>query len=314
MVALAFHCFASVCYTLSRVILNKRRMFLMKKAFRFGVVTAGPASRSAWMALAQRVEELGYASLLIPDVLGTPLATLPALAVAATATTTLRIGSYVCVNDYRHPALLARDIATLDQLSDGRVELGLGAGNWPGDYQQLGIPFDQAGVRVSRFAEGLSLIKQFFTSETVNFSGKYYTTTALRPVPRPLQQPHPPILIGSGGRRMLTIAAQEADIIVPGAPQEAELEEKIGWIREAAGERFEHLELGQTAFGIELTDSPVAALPRYQAIPVESRPMTTEQAVEYLLEQREHLGISYIQVQDNQRENFAPVVARLNGK
>jgi len=289
-------------------------MFLVKKAFRFGVVTGGHASRSAWITLAQRVEELGYASLLVPDVLGTPLATMTALAVAATATTALRVGSYVFVNDYRNPALLAREIATLDQLSDGRVELGLGAGNWPGEYQQLGIPFDKAGTRVSRFAEGLSIIKQFFTAETVNFSGKYYTTTALHPVPRPVQQPHPPILIGSAGRRMLTIAAREADIILPVSMQEAELEEKIGWIREAAGERFEHLELGQAAFGIELTDSPVAAAPSFQGMPVEARPMTTEQAGEYLLEQREHLGISYIQVQERQLENFAPVVARLNGK
>ncbi|MFL5664661.1 MAG: TIGR03621 family F420-dependent LLM class oxidoreductase [Ktedonobacteraceae bacterium] len=285
-------------------------MFLVKKAFRFGVVTGGHASRSAWITLAQRVEELGYASLLVPDVLGTPLATMTALAVAATATTALRVGSYVFVNDYRNPALLAREIATLDQLSDGRVELGLGAGNWPHEYQQLGVSFDQAGTRVSRFAEGLSIIKEFFTSETVNFSGKYYTTTALRPVPRPVQQPHPPILIGSSGRRMLTIAAREADIILLIPP----VEEKIGWIREAAGERFEHLELGQAAFGIELTDSPVTAAPPFRGMPVESRPMTTEQAVEYLLEQREHLGISYIQVQERQLENFAPVVARLNGK
>jgi probable F420-dependent oxidoreductase len=285
-------------------------MFLVKKVFRFGVVTGGHASRSAWITLAQRVEELGYASLLVPDVLGTPLATMTALAVAATATTALRVGSYVFVNDYRNPALLAREIATLDQLSDGRVELGLGAGNWPHEYQQLGVSFDQAGTRVSRFAEGLSIIKEFFTSETVNFSGKYYTTTALRPVPRPVQQPHPPILIGSSGRRMLTIAAREADIILLIPP----VEEKIGWIREAAGERFEHLELGQAAFGIELTDSPVAAAPPFQGMPVESRPMTAEQAVEYLREQREHLGISYIQVQERQLENFAPVVARLNGK
>src|SRR5579863_9806406 len=213
----------------------------MKKAFRFGVVTGGHASRSAWIALAQRVEALGYSSLLVPDVLGAPLATTIALAVAATATTKLRVGSFVFVNDYRNPVLLAREIATLDQLSDGRVELGLGAGNWPNDFQQLGLPFDKAGVRVSRFAEGLSIIKQFFTNETVNFSGKYYTATALRPVPRPVQQPHPPILIGSSGRRMLTLAAREADIILLMPP----VEEKIGWIREAAGERFDHLELGQ---------------------------------------------------------------------
>jgi len=286
----------------------------VKKAFRFGVVTGGYESHSAWITLARHVEELGYASLLVPDVMGSPLATITALSVAATATTTLRVGSYVFVNDYRHPALLAREIATLDQLSNGRVELGLGAGNWPLDFQQLGIPFDSAGVRVSRFAEGLSIIKQFFTSEAVNFSGKYYTATELRPVPRPVQQPHPPILIGSAGRRMLTIAAREADIILPVARQGAELEEKIGWIREAAGERIEHLELGQAAFGIALTDSPTVAAPPFQKIPVESRPMTTEQAVEHLWEQRERLGLSYIQVQERQMENFAPVIAHLNGK
>ena len=287
------------------------------KAFRFGVVSGGHPSRSAWITLAQRVEEMGYSSLFVPDVLGSPLATTTALAVAASVTTKLRIGSFVFVNDYRHPALLAREIATLDILSDGRVELGLGTGNWPLDFQQLGIPFDKAGVRVSRLAEGLSIIKQFFTSETVNFSGKYYTITALRSVPRPVQQPHPPILIGTAGRRMLTLAAREADIIMPVAldPADASLEEKIGWVREAAGERFEHLEFGKNEFGIELTDSPVEVLsssPR--GIPAQSRPMTTEQAIEHLVEQRERLGISYIQVQERQLENFAPVLARLNGK
>ena len=286
----------------------------MKKTFRFGVVTAGHASRLAWITLAQRVEELGYAALLMPDVLGTPLAAMTALAVAASATTTLRVGSYVLVNDYRNPALLAREIATLDHLSDGRVELGLGAGNWQHEYQQLGMPFDTAGTRVSRFAEGLSIIKQFFTAEIVNFSGKYYTIAELRSLPRPVQQPHPPIVIGSGGRRMLTIAAREADIILPVSMHGGDLEEKIGWIREAAGERFEHLELGKAAFGIELTDGPVATAPAYPGMPVEARPMTTEQAVTHLLEQRERLGISYIQIQERQLENFAPVVAQLNGK
>ncbi|MGH2515087.1 MAG: TIGR03621 family F420-dependent LLM class oxidoreductase, partial [Ktedonobacterales bacterium] len=270
----------------------------------------GHLTRSAWIALAQRIEELEYSSLLLPDVLGTPLATLPALAVAATATTRLRVGTYVCVNDYRHPALLAREIATLDQLSDGRVELGLGAGNWPHEYQQLGLPFDQAGTRVSRFAEGLSIIKAFFTTETVNFSGSYYSIADLRSFPRPKQRPHPPILIGSSGRRMLTLAAREADIILPTPPTE----EKIGWIREAAGERFEHLELGQAAFGIEVTDSLQAAAPPFPGMPVETHPMTTEQAVAFLLGQREQFGISYFQVQERQLENFAPVAARLNGK
>jgi probable F420-dependent oxidoreductase len=203
---------------------------MANKAFRFGVVGANAPSRSAWIALAQRIEELGYSSLFVPDALGYPNSSLSALAVAATATTKLRVGSFMFVNDYRHPALLAKEIATLDRLSDGRVELGLGAGNNPFDFQQLGIPFDQAGVRVSRFVEGFSIIKQFFSGETVNFSGKYYTTTALHPVPTPVQQPHPPILIGSQGRRMLTLAAREANIIVLMPP----IEEKLAWIREAA--------------------------------------------------------------------------------
>jgi probable F420-dependent oxidoreductase len=281
---------------------------MAKRAFRFGVITPGASSRSAWVALAQRVEELSYSSLLVPDAVRTPLATISALAVAATATTKLRVGSFVFVNDYRHPALLAKEIATLDLLSDGRVELGLGLGNYPLDFQQLGIPFDQAGIRVSRFTEALSIIKQFFRGETVNSSGKYYTTVELLPVPRPVQQPHPPILIGSTGRRMVTLAAREADIIQLRPP----MEEKLTWIREAAGERFEHLEFGQPAFGIEVTEGPPpTALAPW---PVEARRMSTQQAIEHFLEQRERYGISYIQVMEGQLENFAPVLAHLNGK
>ena len=122
---------------------------MAKRAFRFGVISAGAPSRSAWIALAQRAEELGYSSLLVADILGAPFATISALAVAATATTRLRVGSFVFVNDYRHPALLAREIATLDQLSDGRVELGMGLGTYPLDFQQLGIPFDQANATLA---------------------------------------------------------------------------------------------------------------------------------------------------------------------
>jgi probable F420-dependent oxidoreductase len=283
---------------------------MAKRAFRFGVISAGTPSRSAWIALAQRTEELCYSSLLVADILGASFATISALAVAATATTKLHVGSFVFVNDYRHPALLAREIATLDQLSDGRVELGMGLGTYPGDFQQLGIPFDQAGIRYARFAEGLSIIKLFFSGEPVNFSGNYYTTTQLRPVPRPVQQPHPPILIGSTGRRMLTLAAREADIILLLPP----IEEKLAWIREAAGERFEHLEFGQPALGIEITDGPPATVLAPPGMSVEARRMSTQQAVEHFLKQREHYGISYIQVMDGQLENFLPVLTHLNGK
>ncbi len=295
----------------------------MVKAFRFGVVSTGNPSSSAWIALAQRIESLGYSILLMPDRTITPLAVLPALTMAATVTKTLHVGSYVFANDYRHPALLARDVATLDQLSNGRVEFGFGASVGASDFQQLGIPFDSAGTRVARFEEALSIIKQFFTAEAVNFAGKYYTISEMRALPRPIQQPHPPIFIGSAGRRMLTIAAREADIIAPTLrwsgqgvdPTDAPLEQKIDWIREAAGERFDHLEFCQSVFGIELTDNPIRVT---QAVrggpPVQPRPMTTEQAIEHLLKQREQLGISYITIQEGQIENFAPVMTRLNGK
>lgn len=285
-----------------------------KQPFSFGIVTTGNnPSREAWIALARRAEELGYATLHLPD--STPTAALTSMAVAATATTTLRVGSFVFVNEYRNPALLAREIATLDRLSEGRVELGLGVGNWPLDFQQLGIPFEKAAIRFSRFEEGFSIIKQFFTSEVVNFSGTSYTVKNLQGCPRSVQRPHPPIFIGSGGRRMLTFAAREADIIAPIAQGPEELEEKLGWIRKAAGERFEHLTLSQSIFGIELIDSPVAAGSFIQErVPVESLPMTTERVVAYLEEQREKYGFSYFYLQERQMESFIPVLTRLNGK
>ena len=144
----------------------------MYRPFRFGVVVANAPSGTAFVALARRAEELGYTTLLMPDRVITGLAPLTALAVAAEATTSLRVGSYVFCNDYRHPALLAKEVATLDFLSDGRFELGLGAGVGPFDYQQLGLPFDEGNERVDRFEEALSVIKKLFTGESVNFSGK----------------------------------------------------------------------------------------------------------------------------------------------
>src|SRR5262249_17036335 len=147
--------------------------------------------------------------------------------------------------------------------------------------------------------------KQYFTGAEVNFSGKYYTITGMKALPRPARQPHPPIFIGSGGKRMLTLAAREANIIAPGqefwakglGPKDTPLEEKIAWIRDAAGERFGDLELAQTAYGISLVDSAAKAIAP-PGFPIKMREMSTEQAVEHLLEQRERYGFSYIQVFD----------------
>src|ERR1700726_4333790 len=147
----------------------------MSRPFRFGVVAANAASRTAWETIARRVEELGYATLLIPDRTNVgSLAPIPALAVAASATTSLRVGSYVFCNGYRHPVLLAREAATLDLLSDGRFEPGLGAGVSSSEFEQMGIPFASAGARVGHLEETIHVIKQLLTEETVNFSGKHY--------------------------------------------------------------------------------------------------------------------------------------------
>lgn len=294
----------------------------MHRPFRFGVVSGGLLLPEKWTNLARQAEDLGYASLLMPDrpSMG-GLALFSALAFAAAHTTSLRIGSYVFCNDYRHPAMLAKEVATLDQLSGGRFELGIGAGVSAYDYQQMGMPFDSAGTRVGRLEEAITIIKQFFTKDEVNFSGKYYTISGMKALPKAVQKPHPPIFVGSGGKRMLSMAAREVNIIGPALkmgpqgvdPADATMEEKIAWIRAAAGERFAELELVQVAYGISITDNSAKAVPP-GGFPLAMRDMSTEQAVEHLLEQREHYGFSYIQVFDGQIENFAPIVARLNGK
>jgi probable F420-dependent oxidoreductase len=294
----------------------------MSRPFRFGVVAAYAPSRQVWVSIARRAEELGYSSLLLPDRTSVGiLAPIPALAVAAAVTTSLRVGSYVFCNGYRHPVLLARESASLDLLSEGRFELGLGAGVSSSEFEQMGIPFASAGARVGHLAETLQVMKQLFTEETVNFSGKYYTITGLKGNIRPVQQPHMPILVAGAGERMLKLAAREADIIAIGSkisahgpdPTDATLEQKIAWIREAAGQRFGDLELSQTVFDLEITDSGVP-MQETGGWSVPKRPMSIEQAVVHLLEQREHYGFSYLQVSAGQMENFAPVVARLGGK
>ena len=295
----------------------------MRRPFRFGVVAASAPSRTAWITAARRVEELGYATLLMPDrpSIG-GLAPLTALAVAAEATTSLRTGSYVFCNEYRHPVLLAREAATLDLLSEGRFELGLGAGVGPSEFQQLGIPFANAGTRVGHLEETLQMIKQLFTEETVNFSGKYFTITEMKGYPRPVQKPHMPILVAGAGERMLKLAAREADIVAIGSritrqgmdPTDASLEQKIAWIKEAAGERFAELELSQTVYDLVITDSGTDLSSQAGGPPIPKRPLQTEQAVAHLLEQRDRYGFSYLQVYEGQVENFAPVVARLAGK
>ena len=294
----------------------------MPQPFRFGLVAASAPSRRVWVSIAHRAEELGYATLLIPDrtSVGT-LAPMPALAMAASVTTSLRIGSYVFCNGYRHPVLLAREAATLDLLSDGRFELGLGAGVSSAEFEQMGMPFASAGTRVSQLEETIQVMKQLFTEEIVNFSGKHYTVTEMKGNTSLVQKPHVPILVAGAGEKMLKLAAREADSIAIGSkisahgidPTDTTLEQKITWIKEAACERFADLELSQTIYDLEITDSDTPFSSQQGGWGIPKRPLSTGQAIAHLLEQRDRYGFSYLQVSAQQMENFAPVVAQLAG-
>ncbi|HKB46999.1 MAG TPA: TIGR03621 family F420-dependent LLM class oxidoreductase, partial [Ktedonobacterales bacterium] len=186
--------------------------------FRFGVIGEHLSSAEAWSTTARQAEQLGYSTLFIrdhfiPDPFGDQFAPMIALMAAADATKTLRVGSLVLDNDYRHPVILAKEAATLDVLSNGRFELGLGAGWAKTEYQQAGLSFDAPGVRVGRLEEAVQVIKGLFADEPLTFSGTYYRIDQLNGYPKAIQQPHPPILIGASGKRMLAIAAREANSI-----------------------------------------------------------------------------------------------------
>lgn len=181
--------------------------------FRFAVYINTSDNADHWADFARRVEGLGYAALYVTDHLGHQLAPTAALAAAAAVTTTLRIGPYVFANDFRHPLLVAREAATLDRLSGGRLDLGLGAGWKRSDYRQLGIPYDPPAVRIDRLIESLGLIRRLLAGEEVTHVGRFYRLGRARVQPAPVQRPHPRIMLGGGGPRMLRLAAREAQIV-----------------------------------------------------------------------------------------------------
>lgn len=310
------------------------------RPFRFGAGVTGAASRPEWIALARRIEELGYAVLLVPDHFDEAFLPSVALMAAADAAPNLRIGSYVYDNDFRHPALLAKEAALLDLLSDGRLELGIGAGWNLADYEQTGIPFASAGVRIERLAEAITIIRQFFTQESVTFAGKHYQVTALAGRPKPAQRPHPPIFIGGGGKRVLTLAGEQADIVGlhfkvnPNNTVDAEerqaaaLARKVEWVRQAAGERFAAIELNLLLSGVIVADDRrQAAEERARQLQAAGGSVTAEVLLEspywliggademaaQLVGLRARLGISYVVAREDAVEAFAPVVARLAG-
>ncbi len=306
--------------------------------FRFGITASWASSGESWTALARRAETLGYSSLVMPDHLGRQLSPVGALAAAAAVTTRLRIGSFVYANDYRHPLILAREVATLDHLSGGRVELGLGAGWHVPDYRQLGMPYDRPGLRIDRMVESLDLVKRLLAGERVTHAGPNYHLDGARLEPRPIQA-RVPILIGGGGKRILRIAAREADIVglLPqfnerGRPifrqaSVAETARKVAIIREAAGsaEAFDRLELnvlvadgGLVGSGTGIPGSALNAVKSVAPRVIGGSPYvlygTVAQVRELLLRRREQLGISYYVWRTRLMEQMAPLVESLAGR
>jgi probable F420-dependent oxidoreductase len=308
------------------------------RKFRFGVQSGGATSPREWRERARKVEALGYSSLFMPDhFVDTPFAPMVGISTAAEATESLRIGTMVLGNDYKHPAVVAKEFATLDLLSDGRIEAGIGAGWMRVDYEALGLEYDRPGVRIDRLEEALAVVKGAWGPEPFSFDGKHYTIKDYDGIPKPVQQPHPPIFVGGGGRKLLTLAAREADIIgfTPAARAgeittdqaretlPAPWAEKFDWVREAAGERFDDLELQIRYFFAAITDDrrglAEAAAPAFGITADEALESgvalvgTVDECCDLLIQRREEWGVSYVAVGDNEYEAFAPVVSRLAG-
>ena len=314
------------------------------RPFRFGVICERMQSAEEWITKARQAEDYGYATVLIRDhfirePFGDQLAPLIALLAAANATRTLRVGSLVLDNDYRHPVMLAKEAATIDLLSEGRFELGIGAGWLRAEYEQAGMAFESAGVRVSRLEEAIHVLKGLFADQLLTFTGNHYTVKNLNSFPKPVQRPHPPLLVGAGSKRMLALAGREADIVgilpkaLPNGTISEEITErlsatmaqKVEWVRQAAGERFHELELNMVI-------APIFTQQRRQRAEELARERgwsgiaaqdvldmpsiyigTLDQIIEDLQRRRERYGFSYFVVSDASMEAFAPIVSRLAG-
>ncbi len=310
------------------------------RKFRFAaqLSRAPDGTGASWADQARRAEDLGYSSLLMPDHFGDQLAPVPALAAVAAATSTLRLGSLVFGNDYRHPFVLAKEAATLDVLSEGRFELSLGAGWMKTDYEEAGLTYDLPRVRVERFEEAVTVIQGLLrTDGPFSFEGTHYTVRGHSLLPRPVQQPGPPLIIGGGGKRGLSFAARHADIVsinvnlregtggaetAPNASPER-TREKVAWVREAAGERFDDLELNALIGFVMITDDAAGvaeAMAPHFGISTDDAlhiPLallgTLDEMVEELEWRRAEYGISYWSIEADTWEALGPVVAKLSG-
>ena len=309
----------------------------MTKPFRFAVQTHAAGSGKEWRELARSVEGNGYSTMYVPDHFGDQWAPEIAMTIAAEATETLNVGALVFDNDYRHPVVLAKQMATLDLATEGRLEVGIGAGWMTSDYVESGIPHDTPGVRISRMEEAITILKALWRDGTCSFDGEHYTLKSAQGLPRPVSQPYPKLLIGGGGKRMLSIAAREADIVgvnpnlkagyvgpeVAAEARPEKWDERIGWVRAAAGDRIDDIELQVLCFLTQIVPNGNEVYeqmaPLFGMTPAELRDVpigmagTVDEIAEMLQARREKWGFSYVVVQADAVDAFAPVVAKLTG-
>lgn len=304
---------------------------MARHPFRFGVVVRKTESGRAWAERARLIEDLGFSTLLVPDhFLGPRFAPIAAMTAAATATTTLRVGTLVFANDYRHPVVLGKELATLDVLSDGRVDVGLGTGWMRADYDGAGLPFDPPKERFERFAEAIEVLRGVWSDGPFSYEGKHYRITDLVQEPKPLQKPFPKLMLPGGGPKMLRLAGRYADYVnltlrvkADGtAPDETDggldaFLQKVDHIRAGAGDRFDEIEIGTS---VQQVGVP-ADQESWSAVNISRQDSTpqvllgdTAQMVDKLRYWRDEHGLSYYVLHhDKDLETFAPVVKELAG-
>lgn len=305
--------------------------------FRFSADLQAPLEGSTWADSAREIEALGYSTLFVPDHFDEGFGPIAAMATAAAVTTTLNVGALVLDCDYRHPAVLARELATIDVFSEGRLEVGLGAGWKRVDYERSGIPMDPPKTRVDRMIEHTRVLRGLFSGEPVTFAGEHYQITDLDGTPKPYRPGGPPFLIGGGGRRVLRFAATHADIVGVNASIHSgevdtaaahdalpsRIDEKVSWVRDAAGAKFSELELNAWLSVAEVTDDAASVAEMLAGMfdtdpdTVLECPLTligTEAEIaERLAARRERWGYSYVDIPGDRARDFASVVANLTG-
>ncbi|GED96336.1 LLM class F420-dependent oxidoreductase [Gordonia crocea] len=323
----------------------------MTRKFRFGAGGEGNKEEGGarkFVQLAQTAEEYGFDAFAVPDHLGNQVGPLAALGALSQATSTIRLGTSVLANGFRHPAILAKEATTIDVLSKGRLELGIGAGWMKDEFDKAGIEFESPGTRIRRLDEALTILDGLMRGETVDFDGEFYQIKGLEGSPRPRQGPRPPIAVGAGGPKMLALAAKHADIIsiAPGTTPDGKMKlsdmtldataARVDRVREAAGDRFDEIELNWTIAVIVITDDRVATAEmalkaldqgyppnivrdtEFTVDDVLSSPYIAigsfEEIADQIRQVRERTSMSFVGVFPTQMDAFAPIIPILKGE